>query len=363
MNKKFVVGFFIVSIVLLVGIVSYLAVPQLAIGYTPSLASCNERVASWCADGYACSSCSKQTLGYYLQFSTGSTNIVYSADCIYGSANTDSGHTACLSSSNVVSHARTHCYSGNVYWFNSLNEREGLKTSCAYGCEDYTLDSARCKSAPTVTPPVVTPPSCSNGCSSNGLSECTGEFTFRTCGNFDSDSCLEWDSNRFCIDNKKCEGGVCVAYVVPVVPVCAVTTECISDAQYRVTADDCSYKDYACDDGESCTDGECVAIPPITGDVTAPAVCDDFCDGDYTLHYSGFVDGTACAYSVELMSARCLPQASNGTVTNPLDTVDVVNVNHPSFLKQYGLWIFGGIFIVALVMFIRTSTFKKGGRK
>lgn len=327
MNKRFAVGFLVVGVLLLVSAISYFMVFQTAIGFSPSLSDCNSRVQSWCSDGYACTSCSKQTLGYYLQFDSGSTNVVYSADCVYGSSNTGSGHTAC-GGSNIVSHAKYHCYGNDVYWFNSLNVREGLKTSCSYRCEDYTLDSARCVSAPSCQSqglscgspslpsccsglscqnfgcqPIV-PVGCSNDCKSNGYSECTSPNAFRTCSL--SGSCLKWFDSQFCPSGLSCVDGKCVspppvtvvmpkcldngflcisdpvlfngelvscngkkcdcldgACVVVPVPSCSVSSRCVTDYQYEMTFRDCSKQIIACDSGAECVGNSCVLIPPV----------------------------------------------------------------------------------------------------
>jgi len=66
----------------------------------------------------------------------------------------------------------------------------GAQTYCDYGCV-----SGQCSS----TPP------CTDECSMNGQKVCDGSY-IKTCGNFDSDSCLEWNS-IYCADG--CENGSC----------------------------------------------------------------------------------------------------------------------------------------------------------
>jgi hypothetical protein len=51
---------------------------------------------------------------------------------------------------------------------------------------------------------------CTNDCSPNGTKQCLNATTTQTCGNFDSDSCLEWGSNTTCSNSGICAGsGVC----------------------------------------------------------------------------------------------------------------------------------------------------------
>ncbi len=51
--------------------------------------------------------------------------------------------------------------------------------------------------------------SCTDECSTNGKRECYGNG-FRTCGNHDSDSCLEWGSVTNCDSDETCSNGSCV---------------------------------------------------------------------------------------------------------------------------------------------------------
>jgi len=51
--------------------------------------------------------------------------------------------------------------------------------------------------------------SCTNDCSS-GQMQCSGNG-YRTCGNFDSDPCLEWSSVTSCSSNQQCISGYCVS--------------------------------------------------------------------------------------------------------------------------------------------------------
>jgi hypothetical protein len=451
-NKKWAVSILIVGIVVLISALLYFIVPQEAIGYAPTLSECNSRVQSWCTDGYACTSCTKQTLGYYLQFSSGSTNIVYTADCVYGVSNTGSGHTAC-GGSNVVSHAKYHCYGNDVYWYNSVGAREDLKTSCSYRCEDYTLDSARCVSAPSCAsqgqscgsptlpsccsglscqnfgcyPTTVTPPSgCSNACSFNGLFECTSATAFRTCALVND--CLVWQSGKICPTGQVCDGAsvscipapectestfvrTCTWCVngrivsdakcnIPVSPdwtcsngacippaTCEASVTCSNDKDILSVSADCSSKTTSCSDGTSCVDGQCVNIPPPR--ITCDGVtCDSYCMSDFTAYTQGSCSEGVCTYgSIVTMSPKCLP--SNNTVNCTTDLYGVepcgsgerqlvascINGNYKyivydsnqcvekTFIQKYGLYIAGGVFLLALVIFIINFVPKGRGRK
>ncbi|MCA9460236.1 MAG: hypothetical protein KC550_06835 [Nanoarchaeota archaeon] len=50
-------------------------------------------------------------------------------------------------------------------------------------------------------------PACANECAFNGQKQCSGASVL-TCGNFDADSCLEWDGGSFCANG--CAAGTCI---------------------------------------------------------------------------------------------------------------------------------------------------------
>lgn len=52
--------------------------------------------------------------------------------------------------------------------------------------------------------------SCTNQCSSPDLKQCWGNG-YQTCGNYDSDACLEWSTTNSCPSNQNCQNGNCVA--------------------------------------------------------------------------------------------------------------------------------------------------------
>jgi hypothetical protein len=61
-----------------------------------------------------------------------------------------------------------------------------------------------------VTPSSVTETPCQNECSSYGLKTCSGN-SYKICGNYDTDSCLEWSSITACSANTICQNGNCVS--------------------------------------------------------------------------------------------------------------------------------------------------------
>jgi len=69
---------------------------------------------------------------------------------------------------------------------------DGCGSSCGL-CNSCVLDSFNCV----------------DDCSPLNLQECVGDL-YKTCGNFDNDSCLEWSTGAYCEYGKKCSAGTCV---------------------------------------------------------------------------------------------------------------------------------------------------------
>jgi N-acetylneuraminic acid mutarotase len=111
-----------------------------------------------------------------------------------------------------------------------------------------------------------TMPYCSNGacgaqCSDEcmtGQTECDSPATVRMCGQFDSDSCLDWSAPMACGMGRTCTGGMCM------------------------TTTTCPHNGDSCDDGDACTEhdtcenGACSGTPKCT---SAPADADPTCSG------------------------------------------------------------------------------------
>ncbi len=91
------------------------------------------------------------------------------------------------------------CHNGDVYWYDSCGNRGEIYDACA---ANETCAGGAC-AAP-----------CSNDCSTNGAKQCSGNG-YRVCGNHDSDSCLEWSSVFACPSGQTCSGnGVCATSCV-----------------------------------------------------------------------------------------------------------------------------------------------------
>ena len=109
--------------------------------------------------------------------------------------------------------------------------------------------------------------SCSDECAQNSR-ECSGNG-YRICGNYDSDSCLEWGSVSPCIQNQICAGGLC-----SVVGGDVISNKCADGTNYSQCSttrpkfcntgtliNKCS--DCGCPNNGQCQpDGSCISSPP-----------------------------------------------------------------------------------------------------
>ncbi|MEM5867853.1 MAG: hypothetical protein QXG39_08030 [Candidatus Aenigmatarchaeota archaeon] len=98
------------------------------------------------------------------------------------------------------------CSGGYYYNYYCSNGYCDYSSSCTETCcDEYYGDSrAYCSGGYCYGPP-----SCTNECSYSGQTECCDSWSYRTCGNYDSDSCLEWSSCSSCPSGQTCSGGVC----------------------------------------------------------------------------------------------------------------------------------------------------------
>ncbi|MDD2731956.1 MAG: hypothetical protein PHI53_02040 [Candidatus Pacebacteria bacterium] len=88
-------------------------------------------------------------------------------------------------------------------------------TSCGYGnCSDSQKPSWYCLGGSCLYNCVedstcaFPPSSCVSECSPSGQTRCSGNNK-QTCGNYDTDSCLEWGANQACTGDISCGYGVC----------------------------------------------------------------------------------------------------------------------------------------------------------
>ena len=57
---------------------------------------------------------------------------------------------------------------------------------------------------------IIVQAACNNDCSPYGTKQCISSTQYKTCSNYDSDTCLEWGSDSSCALGQTCQGGNCV---------------------------------------------------------------------------------------------------------------------------------------------------------
>ena len=114
---------------------------------------------------------------------------------------------------------------------------------------------------------------CEDECAAPGVRECVGEsVSWRECGQFDDDSCLDWSASTACGPAEKCEEGACVPVEEEVLE-CShdcIDGERICDADGVKTCgqfDEDECRDWSevepCQEGYSCRNGVCRADEPV----------------------------------------------------------------------------------------------------
>lgn len=156
--------------------------------------------------------------------------ICIDGECVEGSRNvpgkdTYSGADTSYNldtSQNCTSHFKKVCSDGDLYWKDSCGNLENKIDSCNYGCSNGACnepgsdavswnDTASWEDSyiPDTIVYYDQEPSCTDECSDYGQTKCSGNG-WKECGDYDSDSCLEWSDLNSCGSNEKCEGGECI---------------------------------------------------------------------------------------------------------------------------------------------------------
>ncbi len=179
-----------------------------------------------CASGQVCSN------GHCAQSCSDECTVAGAKDCdpsggVITCGNYDSD--SCLEWSNPVACTGSQVCSGGSC---TLNCTDGCSTvgarQCVSGsttdfevCDDYNNDgclewgTAQSCSAGQVCSAGACAQTCTDECSTDGASACVDASSTHTCGNFDSDSCLEWGTTVHCSASQSCQSGSCVSNPAP----------------------------------------------------------------------------------------------------------------------------------------------------
>jgi len=178
---------------------------------------CNSAGSAWvdnsskCSSGQVCrsgscvSSCTPKTcstLGNYIcgSWSNGCNGTINCGTC---SANKTCSVGKCVSNCNnecSVSGAKQCSGSTGYKICGNYDTDTCLEWSTATNCgKGKICQNGSCRDTCT----------CQNDCTSSGLEQCSGNG-YKTCGNYDSDSCLEWSEVTTCLENQTCSNGACL---------------------------------------------------------------------------------------------------------------------------------------------------------
>ncbi|MFH1630931.1 MAG: hypothetical protein ABIA21_01775 [Candidatus Aenigmatarchaeota archaeon] len=141
---------------------------------------------------------------------------------------------------------------------------------------------------------ITVSPACSNDCSPSGTKQCYGNG-YRTCGNYDADSCLEWSSTTTCQSGYTCSSGSCIlACSNDCSP--SGTKQCVGTTSYKTCgnydADSCLEwsSTSSCSSGQTCSNGQC--ITPCSNDCSSSGIRE--CIGTTTYKACGNYDSDSC---------------------------------------------------------------------
>jgi len=189
------------------------------------------------------------------------------------------------------------------------------------------------------------PPVCSNDCSPSGYKECGDSTHYRTCGNYDADSCLEWSSSTLCPSGGTCSGGVCTVpctctawasagcggscastqlkYTRTCNPAgCLKETNCVADVTCGACTDQCSSGQKDCPDsthyrtcGQYDTDA-CLDWSPSTACAAGQTCSGGVCSGGTctcTSWTSAGCGGAGCTLTDLKFTRTCTPSGCDTT--------------------------------------------------
>ncbi|MBN2695085.1 N-acetylmuramoyl-L-alanine amidase [bacterium] len=159
-----------------------------------------------------------------------------------------------------------------------------------------------------------------------GEARCSGEYV-QECGQFNTDSCMEWGNTTACEVGKTCKNGICVDPSVTCTNKCvAGTVRCsgnkIEVCKLNSTSGCYDYtQEKICATGQVCANGRCLgdSTVPNTGDVSDDSSVDN--GGGSSGVDNGGLD-TGLGLSCSKSNAIDLSGRSNGTLSLPFNFTD-----------------------------------------
>ncbi len=195
--------FYLAFAILITSVCALTITPLATFGFTPSYAG-----------GSTSSGGSTNSSSYTPSYSTNSSSYTPSSSTNSSSYtpsySTNSSSYTPSYSTNSSSYTPSYSTNSSSYTPSSSTNSSSYNCTSASCYSSYSSYSSSKKSSTSTTYAVYTPPSCTNECSVNGQRVCIGNG-WRQCGNYDSDSCLEWGNITQCGWNQTCSNGQCIS--------------------------------------------------------------------------------------------------------------------------------------------------------
>lgn len=161
-----------------------------------------------------------------------------------------------VSSCNIASRTATFSLSQSTTTSCTQVWSCGGWSSCANGIQIRSCSDG-CGSSKTETTTCTAQQTCSNECTNGGQRACYSGSSWRECGNYDTDTCLEYSSVNECPSTYRCTSGECF----PTQNLCNPGNVCDGTKVYWQNADcgktyqrDCADTPYI-----TCSNGQCVS--------------------------------------------------------------------------------------------------------
>ncbi|MDP1729238.1 MAG: hypothetical protein Q8L27_03490 [archaeon] len=129
-------------------------------------------------------------------------------------------------------------------------------------------------------------------CNSVGLKTCSGSSGYKTCGDYNSDGCLEWSSVTYCSSSQTCSSGQCISSCTP------------SCSGKQCGSNGCGGSCGTCSTGQTCSNtGACTPVTSIdlnnSFSPVIPNNTNEICQENDTKYYD-------CSNGMKVLWGKCL---------------------------------------------------------
>ncbi len=239
--------------------------------------------------------------------------------------------TICLDAPTASYHNCFTCYNNQncSYDFQLASIPSGSHyfTGTAYDVNNIILGQ---KSLTIIFNPITDVSACTDSCSYSGQKQCSGNG-YQVCGQYDSDNCLEWSAVSSCLSGQTCSAGSCINATPNCVSQCAYAGQriCSGSGTYLVcgnyNSDSCLEWSSAnfCLSSQTCSNGECITQTPTCSDECS-YIAQRKCSGTNGYQVCGSYDADSCLdwSSVNYCSSNQTCNSGNCITPTPTCTND-----------------------------------------